>query len=80
MMIHVYTQMGKLHCVEADGHVVLSPTTLYIECNDCDFGCIECGQPCCIVLDYMGENITLYGCTVKGRTIHYAKAYTRKKQ
>lgn len=82
MQIHVYTQLGKLHCVNATGHIVLSPNTLYIECDDCDFSCIECGQPCCIVLydNERGRVITLYDCTVKGRTIHYAKAYTRKKQ
>jgi len=75
MLIYVYSRMGKLLCVDADGIVALGPETLYFDCNDSVLEYIKCGQPCCIVVHYneLGQEITLHDCTINGKTIHYAK-------
>ncbi len=76
MLIHIYTHMGKLKCVDAVGTVVLGPKTLYFDCGDDVLEYIRCGQPCCIVLNYSerGKVITLHDCTIEGNVIHYAKS------
>ena len=75
MLIHVFTNMGKCNCRDITGYVLLSPTTLAIECDDELYKCIDSGAPCCIVLRDYKRDITLYDCTVNGKTINYAKAY-----
>lgn len=77
MMIHIYSKMGKLLCVDATKNIVLGPETLYIECDDCNLEYIRCGEPCCIVLhdNERGKQITLYDCTIKGKVIYYASRH-----
>ena len=75
MLIHVFSNMGKCYCKDVTGYVILGPTTVAIECEDELYECINSGEPCCIVLKDYKRDITLYGCTVNGKTINYAKAY-----
>lgn len=77
MMIHIYSRMGKLLCVDATKNIVLGPETLFIECEDCNLEYIKCGQPCTIVLHdrERGNEITLHGCTIEGKVIHYASKH-----
>lgn len=72
MLVHIYTRMGKCHCVDVTGIVVLSDATLYIECLDCTYELIKHEEPCCICLMDIAKQITLHGCTINNKTITYA--------
>jgi len=65
--------MGKCHCVDTEGLIVLSDTTLYIECCDDIYECIKKGKPCCIVVHDYGRDITLHDCTIENKVITYAR-------
>ena len=75
MLVHIYTKMGKCHCVNVTGLMVLSDTTLYMECPDCTYELIEHEQPCCIHLMDIAKEITLRGCTISNKTITYARKH-----
>lgn len=76
MLVHIYTKMGKCHCVNVTGTIALWDTGFYMMCSNSTYELIKHEEPCCIRLMDTVNEITLHDCTINdNKTITYASKH-----